>query len=289
MNKKKINLRDIPNTLDIKITEKLVNYSVAFGRIRDKDSRTFQLLGSGTLVQKGGKYGILTAHHCLHAVYPESVLGNINSDILVCVIKGSQTVIVENHEISEIQLAYPENKKYGEYGPDLTFINIPNGPRLSTFKAISSFWNLDINSNDVNKEFVKNGYVLANSGFPEADYEIMITKDSIYEKIKFMSFISVIDKDHIEYVNEWDFINSVCNYANAKEVPQSFAGLSGGGIWAVRLKFNEDMKEWDVHDIALIGMTFYQSLIENKKRFLRGHFIDSIYNRAWNNSKQKAE
>ena len=100
-----------------------------------------------------------------------------------------------------------------------------------------------------------------------------------------MAFISDMSDCHIKDIDGWDYIKSDCNYMRAQGLPRSFAGLSGGGIWSIKLKFNETTKEWDIHDFALIGMTFYESPIENDARFLRGHFIDSIYNRAWSNSK----
>jgi hypothetical protein len=155
---------------------------------------------------------------------------------------------------------------------------------LSTFKAISSFWSLDTDTNKLNEEFVKFGHILVNSGFPDEDYKIERTNTFVSQKIRLVSFINNMADGHIEYVNGWDYIDSGCNYGLTKEPPRSFGGLSGGGIWAVKLKFKEDMKEWDIHDFALIGTTFYQSPIKNEMRLLRGHFIDSIYNQAWNNS-----
>jgi hypothetical protein len=284
MNNQKIKLHDIPEEFNIKIPKKLVDYSVALGRVRNNDPRTFRILGSGTLVQKAGKYGILTAHHCLHDINPELTLGTLNSDVLVCVIKRNQTVIIKNYEISEQPLAGPANRRYGQDGPDITFINIPNGPRLSTFKAVSSFWNLDADANKVNEEFVIHGDILVNSGFPEEDYKIETVNNLIFSKVRLMVFISDMSDCHIEDIDGWDYIKSDCNYTRAQGLPRSFAGLSGGGIWSIKLKFNETTKEWDIHDFALIGMTFYESPIENDARFLRGHFVESIYNRAWNNS-----
>ena len=283
MSKKEINFKDIPETFDIKITEKLVDYSVALGRIRNNDAKTFQPLGSGTLVHKGGQYGILTAHHCLHQISPEFELGRLNSDKLICVLKGGNPVVIENYEISEMQLAYPEDKSYGESGPDLTFINIPDGPRLSTFKAISSFWSLDTEPDKIKKKFCDAGNMLVNLGFPEADYIIESTEKSVSQKIKLMSYINVLANDDVKYINEWDYIDSNCNYVCAKEAPRSFRGLSGGGIWAIKLKFDKDIEEFGIRDFALVGTTFYQTAIENEMRSLRGHFIGSIYKTAWEN------
>jgi hypothetical protein len=284
MNNIKVKLEDIPNTVDIKITEKLTCYSVALGIIRNGNPQTFQPLGAGTLVRKGKRYGILTAHHCLHAISPELALGTVNSDFLFCAIKDSRVIGIKNYEISEIQLSYPPNKNYGEYGPDLTFIDIPN-PRLSTFKALLSFWNLDIDINKLNREFVKSGHIIANTGYPcyDENYKIEIKDNTVNQRIKFMSFISDMSKGHIKNVNGWDYIDADCYYNRAEGLPCSFAGLSGGGIWSIRLKFEKDTKEWDIDNFALIGVTFYESPIKDGMRFLRGHFIDSIYNHAWNN------
>src|ERR1041385_2243565 len=53
------------------------DYSVALGRVKNE---SFSPLGTGVLVRKGNRFGILTAHHCLHACSPEIRLGSDKGD-----------------------------------------------------------------------------------------------------------------------------------------------------------------------------------------------------------------
>jgi hypothetical protein len=113
------------------------DYSVALGRVRDGKT---VWLGSGVLVRKGKHFGILTAHHCLHACSPEVQLGSHSGDKMCLVVNPGRSIFVEPEELLEHELVVP---KVDEFGPDLTFIEILSPERLGTFKAAGTFWSLD--------------------------------------------------------------------------------------------------------------------------------------------------
>jgi hypothetical protein len=282
MKYKRLNLRDLPKGIDLSITSELVPFSVCLSRISGEDPSTFQPLGSGTLVRKSGKFGILTAHHCLHGFRKEVELGRPNGDTLLCMLKDGDMVRVESHEAFEVPLGFPADAQYSRTGPDLTFIEIPEGPKLASFKAFGSFWNLDLDVNEMAAEFGKVGNLLVNAGFPEADYKTELTVDAIHHDVRFMSFISAIDDGDVSQNLNWDYIRSRCNYNEFNELPRSFSGVSGGGVWSVRLLYREKSEVWEVRDFALIGVTFYQTEVTEGIRELVGHYIASIYQRAWN-------
>ena len=265
----------------MEISHELADYSVAIGRIRNDDTATFRIVGSGVFVVRQGMHGVLTAHHCLHACSPEINLGNKGPDKLIFVVRMGRTIFADTFELIEHPLAHPKNQDYQEYGPDLTFIEIPQGPRLSTFKSIVAFWNLDRKPGPIRKKYCFDHAYLTAVGFPEARYEIKTSKRKVECIVGHIAFAGALRKEKdITLRRGWDYIRLVCDDKFAIGLPASFAGISGGAIWAVRLRQKKD-KPLEVLDFCLVGIAFYEKRSSKLKRFIRGHFVRSIYTRAW--------
>ena len=278
MKTKTINLKEIPTSLDLEISKSLVDYSVALGRVQGDGANTFSPLGSGTLVTRDGKFGILTAYHCLHNKENRDVhLGGHNGDKLLLILTRGRSVIVESHEAQERFLAIPVS---AEFGPDLTFIEIHTGPRLDSIRAISSFWNLSLERRDQAHQFAHPGICIANVGYPSVDYHTNVSDNEIHHAVKHMAFIGALAEGETFSRDGWDYIESSTNRGVSAALPKTFRGVSGGGIWAVCLHVSQ-ADVWSVHATFLVGVTFYQTAEVDLRRNLRGHYIDSIYETAW--------
>ena len=81
----------------------------------------------------------------------------------------------------------------------------------------------------------------------------------------------------------WDYIENQCDYTPSSELPSSFKGMSGGPMWSLRFDVDENNEKFKLIDFALIGVCFFEIVIENKERKIRAHFIKSIYDLAWRN------
>ena len=279
MKTKLMNLKNVPKWLDLEISRSVAGYSVALGRVRNEKAESFSAIGSGTLIVRDGKYGILTAHHCLHNdENPDVLLGKHSGDKLILLLTRGRTVIVEPQEVYERVLAVPKSE---EYGPDLTFIEISPGPRLSSIQAVGSFWNLNEDRRDQAQEFVHPGICIVNSGYPGVDYVTEVSGYTIHHSVKHMAFIGALTEGEISIRDGWDYIESSTNRGVIDALPETFKGVSGGGIWAVRLHVSNS-DEWSVYKECMVGVTFYQSPEVDLRRKLQGHFVDSIYHTAWN-------
>lgn len=278
MKSKTLRLKDVPRSVDIEINKALVDYSVAVCRVRGNNPNTFTPLGSGTFVIQNGKHGILTAHHCLHASYPTVSIGPQGKDTLLLMVTRSRCIILDPNEAEEHPLATPASD---EFGPDLTFIEIFSGPKLDLLKAIVSFWHLSQKHYEFAKKLSAPGIVIVEAGFPEIDYRTRIIGSEIHHDLKFMVFIGALGDEDISIENEWDYIKSNCHYRVSEKIPATFKGVSGGGIWAVRLQVTKN-DEWTVKDYCLVGVVFYETQVSDNRRDLRGHFIKTIYKTAWN-------
>jgi hypothetical protein len=253
------------------------DYSVAIGRrINDKIS----WLGSGVLVRKGNHFGILTAHHCLHACSPEIQLGSHGGDKMCFLVSPGRSIFVQPEELLEHELAIP---KADEFGPDLTFIEILSPERLGTFKAVGTFWSLDKQSSEVLKEFGQPFTPAATVGFPEADYNTIREGNKIRIQLRHMIYDNAIKEGAVFEKDGWDYLDSTIWYPGDAELPTSFAGVSGGPVWGMELKHHKIDGHISIEKHALIGITFYQIFRKGDEGRLRAHFIKSIYDTAWKN------
>jgi hypothetical protein len=275
---KNVVLRDIPRTVDLDIVNVLVSYSVAICRIRDNDPNTFTPLGSGTFVIRNGLYGILTAHHCLHECSPEVTIGEQGRDKLLLALTRDRCLIVDPIDMREHPLAIPES---AEFGPDLTFIEIFPGQYLDLLKAIVSFWNLDQNHEDSALRVSATKSLIVEAGFPQGNYRTMVEGSAIYHELKFLGFVGSLEDGDISERGKWDYIKSTLRYRASEKLPETLKGVSGGGIWAVKVLLLTNRGEWKIEEYCLVGVAFYETETIDSRKDVRGHFVRTIYQSAW--------
>jgi hypothetical protein len=191
--------------------------------------------GSGVLVSKGNRIGILTAHHCLHTPGPEVRLGPTGTDTLFLVLTRGRSLVVSPQAVLERPLVIPKSE---EFGPDLAFIEFLPGSSLNSVKAIGSIWSLDQDPVTLEEGFGKPGRLLASIGFPQIHYETEIESNTIRHQIRHMTYYFGIGPDDVFVRDGWDYIENHCSHGESSKLPESFAGMSGGPMWAVKWKID---------------------------------------------------
>jgi hypothetical protein len=252
-------------------------YSVALSRIREDKADAFSPLGTGVLVKKGNRFGILTAHHCLHACNPQVHLGIAGGDRLSLILCNGRGFKLESQEVQEHVLATPQTD---EFGPDLTFIEVLALQRLSSLKAIGLFWSLDRPPDEVLATFGTALTPIANLGYPEFDYKTVIDGNNIHHAVRHMTYYNAIQVGDVFERDGWDYLDTTIRYPGS-DLPPSFAGLSGGPVWGMEVRKHKSDGHLSIEKSALIGITFYQTERQDDVRRLRSHFINSIYDLAW--------
>lgn len=269
---------DMPKSFTHGVLKKAFSdYSVAISRIKDGKP---SWLGSGVLVRKGKHFGILTAHHCLHACSPEVQLGSHSGDKMCFLVNPGRSIFVKPEELLEHELVIPG---VDEFGPDLTFIEILSPERLGTFKACGTFWSLDKQSTDVIKEFGQPLTPAATVGFPEVDYNTIREGNKVRFQLRHMIYDNAIKEGAVFEKDGWDYLDSTIWYPGDVGLPTSFAGVSGGPVWGMELKYHKSDGHISIEKHALIGITFYEIFRRGDEGRLRAHFIKSIYDMAWQN------
>ncbi len=272
---------DIPENFLREVMSGVGPYSVAIARARDNDAQTFRPLGTGIFVKKGGRFGILTAHHCLHAFSPEVQLGASDGDQILLILHRGRQVVVNPIEAIEIPLALPHGRVYGEFGPDLTFIQILSDYRRTSIAAVGSFWNLDREPKDVIERWGKIKTPIASVGFPGVDYRTKIEKNDVHHLVKKMLYANAIGEGDVYSKDGWDYIDLTCTYTDTNNLPDDFGGVSGGPVWAYEMRKENGSGELVFGDFGLVGMKFFQTPKKDNRCKLRAHYAESIYDTAW--------
>lgn len=249
-----------------------------------------QPIGTGTLVRCQGVYGILTASHVLHAVEPEVGLGEYDGKFLhVCIDdKRSAKFAIPCELLREIVVGEPKpNPKRSDYrweGPDVTFIRVPEHKWLAKIKDYKLF--VDVDEQLRNYAVPPEESTVFSVGFPEALFKPR--SDGKGLTVRFMSIalgklaeLTKIEDNGFQYL---EFPVQLVQPNVKENIPKTFRGISGGGIWCYRLLKTED-DDGCVRigfDAALLsGVNYYQSDIHvdpeyGESRTIRCHFYNVL-------------
>jgi hypothetical protein len=272
--------QDLPRGFMDSVSKGLGDYSVALAFLKDGRAQGFCPNGSGVFVQKGNRFGILTARHCFHPPGPEISLGPTGKDTLCLIVRNGSCIFVKPYEVLEHEIAMPGVKTFW---PDLTFIEILPGSKLSTFKSIVSFWSLDKSADEIFQEFGRNGSPILVAGYPDYSYKTRIEGTTIHHAVRHMGYSFVIRPGNVFLEDGWDYLKNTYWYGPKNELPASFSGMSGGPIWGLKLRQHEDTGDVSLLKSALIGINFCEYGIQNNEQTVHAHFIKSIYELAWEN------
>lgn len=272
-----IKFRDLSRDFMDETGYKLADFSVALGGFEKANPKIPRFWGSGVLVQKGKRFGILTAHHCVHGDY--DLQFGFGGDKLVLILKRANFVLPPEILIKHA-LGIPKGT---EMEPDLAFIEILPSPQLGNIKAVSSFESLDKNPQDIAKYFVGIEKPFVVVCFPGEYHQTKNEGRTTLKIVKHMTFFYSIASDSIRERDGWDYIEANNWYGGNNDLPKCFKGVSGGPVWGLQIKKDKNNGQLSLKKFSLIGIAFLQIRISKKALRVRAHFIKSIYELAWRN------
>lgn len=266
----RINILDLPDELTDSICAHISQFSVALLRIFIEASiEQIQLIGSGTLIIVNGFPAILTAEHVLAQLRDSDQLGLLTS------YRGNphRYTFNQNHIVVHKIAKGDDDSK----GPDIGLIALPE-TNIGRLKGEKSFFSIDKRRTRFSKGFIKSDHGFwFTSGFP-GEFEVDLAPDRGFAAIKGYQGLCGISGIKKEYVDSgYDYLEMSIEYSSDNpELPASFGGVSGGGVWQVPLSKNSG-GHLEADEYVLSGVVFYQTKLEGNHRLIRCHGRRTVY------------
>lgn len=225
-------LSKIPEYLIREIAGVIHSYSTPLIRIIRKGGKKEDgvLIGSGTFINIQGVYGILTAHHVAHQLEFGSFLG-------IILIPDEHRNVTNFQYLKTVDIAKGLNDADG---PDLSFIMLPS-IKVSEVKPYKHFIDLA-----VDREIMLDKPPAIHGG-------IWFLCGTIGEKTKeerssrgfgpvlaLEGMCAAVGVDRIYREDGFDYIEADVEYDKGLDIPSTFGGMSGGGLWQVTIKKYDD-------------------------------------------------
>ena len=272
MHQNKFQVRELTEELKDKISEAIKPYVIFMVGINDQGkNESLDLLGSGTLVKYRNFYGILTANHVIQARNFKEA-----QRIGFSIIEGPIKFEIENYSL----VTHPIGEYGHKIGPDLALIELPS-IKLYQFKEHKAFLNLEKASlEDIINNYNNNGVWIISGCANESAIRLGGNRN-FHEIIAFTYTFWFGGFDRVWEKDGFDYIEAKAIYDEENEPPNSFRGVSGGGLWQVPLNRVES-GDLEIVNFILAGVAFYQTEIVDDYRFVRCHGKMSIYSKLKN-------
>lgn len=216
------------------------------------------LFASGSFVIINSIYGVLTAKH----VWEEFIKKKANK---ICFVYHAK----KHYSKEELQYL---NVYKPEINIDICLIELPPN-KVEDIKASSIFHPI-ISDNFSNINDIKER-IWITAGFP---LEIQSEKDTTIDILRYPTHLV----HHQKIYEDWDIIELDVE-SNNTQLPKSFGGMSGGGMWNINLFYNDDSGkrkfrfENNLKDFLLVGVNYYEETPNGRVNKIRGVGPISIY------------
>ena len=263
-------VKDLPADLVDSVIQDLACYTIAFLRLKEVGGNCdADLLGSGVLVAAGQQRAILTAHHVVNELPSSGRIG-------LFLDRTTQAHTIDTAAISILKIA---RGTQDSIGPDLAAVIL--APQIAgSIGAKKTFFNLDTRRDWLlnNPPDLSDGVWFA-QGFLEE--RTVVRPDPIEDGPTkyFYNFTGMGGPDTSPQIGDHDYFEFPVGLTSRHEAPVSWGGMSGGGLWQVRLK-REDGRLRHMPPI-LSGVMFYQHPTTPTECGVRGHGRHSVYKVAY--------
>ena len=235
------------------IVRNLGSSSVAMLALYDNGVK---FVGSGSLVFVGDSHYILTAAHVWDALQSAPVLGitvtdNINHKFQIPVPAIVSTTL------------QPDKLDWSEWGPDLSLLRIPP-EQVGGVKAFQVFEHIMAPPKPLNVESLEVWVVV---GAPGELGKFTPTHADLQISGRF------VGPDPVAH-GQYDYFDFEMD-SSAPDMPKSWGGMSGGGLWRVLVYHSPEAGKIDWAQ-RLWGVVFWQFPLKGGYRIVRSHGHQSI-------------
>lgn len=233
-------------------------------------------IGSGTFVECESHYGVLTAYHVVYGGKLKFDFAFGSGDAVGLSLTRSQhEFLIETDMLRPHKIGVPI---CNEEGPDMIFLEILDAGKIGTIKAIRSFWSIHADYEyQIKKLCQSKSCIWGVSGVPERWTDKQGPTSNFEALLVLRNLIGFGAVDKWFEKNNFDYFDMIADYSVEEDLPDSFGGISGGGLWAIPFNMDREINEITLDTPILSGVVFYQTKLRNKQRKLRAHGAKSIY------------
>ena len=271
---------DLPEFVFDEVRENIRHYTVGFYRAEKGVDPV--LLGSGVLVSVRNKRAILTAHHVIQVMKEpreKRTLGLLFAD-------RSEAHAVDPAAIRLLEIA---RGKRDSDGPDLGAVVLtPHSSILSSINAYKIFFNLDKRREQMlqSPPRLRDG-IWAAQGFVGELTKVMPAEGERPPQVKMQAVTAFGSNDNIMHRAEYGYTDYFADPTASRPTstpPNSWGGMSGGGLWQILL--NKRGKQVE-HELPLLsGIMFYELPTAGRIQHIRCHGPKSLYQHAFESIEQ---
>ena len=277
-NKEYSKISDLPQNLFDEMSSMVHTFSTSLIKLSvdGKGEENLSLIGSGSFVTIGNVYGILTVDHVVKLLDNHS-FGGPPKSLGFVIQKYAHRYTISREYLEIYQIA---RGKIDSEGPDLAFISLPPA-EIDTIKARKSFYDLQLNRDRIlSSPPESNIGVWAICGAPDIETTDEKPTHNFFEVKGYNSSCFFGGISHIYEVNKFDYLEIEAKYDYDPNLPQSFGGVSGGGVWQILL---DQMPDGTIKpkEYLLSGVAFYQTEKSGSLRVIKCHARKSIYDIAY--------
>ncbi|HEX3526549.1 MAG TPA: hypothetical protein VH988_05740 [Thermoanaerobaculia bacterium] len=263
MNTHQVAIRNIPLEFREEIHAHLRLFALTIAVDHGEDSYTC----AGTLCQVGNIRGIATAKHVWEQLSTETSFYGLAGQAHVAL----RPDLVQPW-IPPTSGTLPNTDAQV---PDLAFLRLFDHECTALEAYGKSFFSLDRRLADPGSTLYEEEGYWAVCGAPQT---LIALERRSFPSLVYGTYV----QQRLEF-DSWDYLNIALDLDENPDLPSSFGGVSGGGVWRTRFGTDEAATRFEIanryRDIFWVGVIFYQTSLEG--RSLIAHGPRSIYQRLY--------
>jgi len=259
-----VSLNELPESVCENIVRDIGSFSVAlFGISNSTGDERLTFCGSGTLVSSGDFRYILTATH----VWTKKL--RAAEQLALTFVEGASHRFAIDTQTVTPDISFGPGAME-EWGPDFCFLRIPPA-YVGRIEVYKTFYNLDKRrEHALTSQLERDAGPCVLMGSPSELFDELSDKHANWQ---FPGWFSRIQDVHSR--EGFDYLDVGVDLS-LSEIPSSFGGVSGGGLWQVLIGRSTQTGDF-LWKRNLEGVAFYASPAVAGRRIIRCHGRHSIY------------
>jgi len=266
----RIHISDLPDATVDCVCDAIATFTVGLTRnVREGNRERAFLIGTGTLVTVNRSHCILTAGHVVAQLGDSDYLGLVSS------FAGRYGRQVFEKSILQIHAVGPGQDE--SKGPDIAVVVLPQA-QIGSLLAEKSFFSIDNRRARFAEAFLEKnrGFWFMVGVVGESEEQL----DPIPGSVQTKAWWGLCGRFSMPREYEelgFDYLDVQVDYRTAaRDLPSSFGGFSGAGVWQVPLRKNRE-GDIEAEEFVLSGVAFYQTPLADGARHLKCHGRRAVY------------